>query len=429
MPPYQADGGRRAWAFLFGASIVEGLMWGKSFYFSSYYETHGPFKGEKHLQLVGTLTTGVSYLGTPFVAFLLLKFQKYQRQMIFAGWLICISALLASSFATRFWHLAVSQGILYGFGFLFIEYPILDMLNEWFVKRRGMAYGILSGSGGAFGLALPFIIQTLLVRYGHAVTLRVCAIAMFVIVGSILPLIKGRLRPKAIDAVDRKFDRSVLLKATFLTITFSNVFQSLGFFLPSSYLPSYATDIGLSTIQGAFVLSFLNLTQIIGQMGMGHISDHYDARIPMLASTFLSAVVVLLGWGFSKTLETLVTFSASFGLVAGGYSVLYCRFATALTADSTTALLLYSIFEFQRGAASILGSLISGFAVSDRVDVSRYGAEKYEVVILLVGSGMLFSCCGGVSWVISVFRGNQHTFSLLKDDAAIVEEQEELCAA
>lgn len=149
----------------------------------------------------------------------------------------------------------------------------------------------------------------------------------------------------------------------------------------------------------------------------------------MLASTFLSAVVVFLGWGFSKTFETLVAFSAFFGLVAGGYSVLYCRFATALTEDSTTALLLYSIFEFQRGASSILGSLSSGFAVSDRVNVGRYGVEKYEVIILLVGSGMLFSCCGCVSWVISFFRGKRHTFSLLEDDVPVVEEKEELCAA
>jgi MFS family permease len=63
--------------------------------------------------------------------------------MICIGWLICISALVASSFASKFWHLIVTQGLLYGIGFLIIYYPVLSMLNEWFTKRRGMAYGLL----------------------------------------------------------------------------------------------------------------------------------------------------------------------------------------------------------------------------------------------------------------------------------------------
>lgn len=57
------------------------------------------------------------------------------------------------------------------------------------------------------------------------------------IVGSILPLIQGRLRPKILDAADRKFDTTVFWNTTFMAITFSNIFQGLGFFLTSSYLP------------------------------------------------------------------------------------------------------------------------------------------------------------------------------------------------
>jgi hypothetical protein len=47
------------------------------------------------------------------------------------------------SFATQLWHLIVTQGLLYGLGFLCIYYPMLSMLNEWFHKRRGTAYGIM----------------------------------------------------------------------------------------------------------------------------------------------------------------------------------------------------------------------------------------------------------------------------------------------
>jgi len=67
----------------------------------------------------------------------------YQRHMIWGGWFVCILALVGSSFATEVWHLMITQGFLYGFGFLTIYYPLLNMLNEWFIQRRGLAYGIL----------------------------------------------------------------------------------------------------------------------------------------------------------------------------------------------------------------------------------------------------------------------------------------------
>lgn len=63
--------------------------------------------------------------------------------MIWGGWLVCILALISSSFATQVWHLIITQGFLYGFGFLIMYYPLLNMLNEWFIQRRGLAYGIL----------------------------------------------------------------------------------------------------------------------------------------------------------------------------------------------------------------------------------------------------------------------------------------------
>jgi hypothetical protein len=63
--------------------------------------------------------------------------------MIWGGWLLCILALISSSFATQVSHLIITQGFLYGFGFLIMYYPLLNMMNEWFIQRRGLAYGIL----------------------------------------------------------------------------------------------------------------------------------------------------------------------------------------------------------------------------------------------------------------------------------------------
>jgi hypothetical protein len=64
--------------------------------------------------------------------------------MIWIGWPICISGLVAGSFATTLPLLILTQGGLYGFGFVVFYYPIISMVNEWWVVRRGFACGIIA---------------------------------------------------------------------------------------------------------------------------------------------------------------------------------------------------------------------------------------------------------------------------------------------
>lgn len=71
------------------------------------------------------------------------KYPRLQHRMIWFGWALCVVSLVGSSFATKVWHLIIMQGVLYGIGFLIIYYPLLNMLNGWFVKRRGLAYGVM----------------------------------------------------------------------------------------------------------------------------------------------------------------------------------------------------------------------------------------------------------------------------------------------
>jgi hypothetical protein len=63
--------------------------------------------------------------------------------MIWSGWALCVVGLLGASFSRAVWHLILTQGLVYGIGFLVLYYPLLSMLNEWFVKNRGLAYGVL----------------------------------------------------------------------------------------------------------------------------------------------------------------------------------------------------------------------------------------------------------------------------------------------
>ena len=64
------------------------------------------------------------------------------------------------------------------------------MVNEWFLTRRGLANGVLFAATGMNGIILPFVIEVLLQKYGYRITLRATAVALVVLIGPIIPMIK-----------------------------------------------------------------------------------------------------------------------------------------------------------------------------------------------------------------------------------------------
>lgn len=76
------------------------------------------------------MTSGVPYLGAPFMALLVRRYQRYRQYMIWIGWPLCVVGLLASSFSSSVEALIVTQGLIYGFGFLIIYWPIISFINE-----------------------------------------------------------------------------------------------------------------------------------------------------------------------------------------------------------------------------------------------------------------------------------------------------------
>jgi hypothetical protein len=79
----------------------------------------------------------------PF-AFVLL--QAVPRLKLWAapiGFAIMCLALSLSSFATSTAHLIVSQGVAYGIGASLAYAPTIVFMDDWFVQRKGLAFGIM----------------------------------------------------------------------------------------------------------------------------------------------------------------------------------------------------------------------------------------------------------------------------------------------
>jgi predicted MFS family arabinose efflux permease len=214
---------------------------------------------------------------------------------------------------------------MYGVGFITFYYPILSMLSEYWIKRRGMMAGIMCSASGLSGTMFPFAIESALRKYGYPTTLRAIAIGLCVLTGPLIPFLNGRLpetdvRATAIAKTDWSFMRSSL----FWVYSVSNLAMGFGYFFPSLYIPSYATANGMTAAQGALLLMLMSISQVLGQLIFGYLSDH-RVSINILAgfSTLIAGIAVYTCWGLGHSFPVLSVFAIVYGFFGSGYTALY----------------------------------------------------------------------------------------------------------
>lgn len=201
--------------------------------FQDYYTTTSPFAGSQNIAVIGTCAMGLMYLLSPLVLGTCRVFAKWARYIPIAGLLIMCVALVASSYATTVGGLIATQGVMYAVGGSVAYSPCMLFINEWFVARRGLAYGIMWAGNGLAGVVLPLLLEFLLDRFGYQTTLRIWTGVLFAVSAPLVWFIKPRVPvgPGAIKA--RPWDLRFWSLKVFLVYQFCNVVEASGYFLPS----------------------------------------------------------------------------------------------------------------------------------------------------------------------------------------------------
>ncbi|RDW63521.1 MFS general substrate transporter-44 [Coleophoma cylindrospora] len=397
------DGGLAAWRLLVAAFIFEALLWGFPIsygVFQDYYSSLPQFAGDSRVALIGTIAQGFYYIGSPFSATITKRFPKYQRHQILLGWPLCIFGLVAGSYTSTINGLVATQGVMYGVGFVTLTYPIISMIDEWWVARKGMAFGIISCASGASGAIMPFIISGLLNKYGHQTTLRAIAVAMAVLTGPLIPVLKGRLPPSE-QSIIAKTNWSFLRMPLFYIYGTATLAQGLGFFFPSVYLPSYAAAIGLNSTEGALALATMSIASVLGQFLFGYMSDK-KVSVSTLAiiSTIVGTVAAVWLWGTAKSLGLLLAFSIIYGLFGYGFGTMRVAMGRAVSDDPSAAVATYSILAFLQGVGNISVGPISSGLLTQTIELEKYAIMKYESLVIFTGACMTLSALIIGAWGI-----------------------------
>lgn len=233
----------------------------------------------------------------------------------------------------------------------------------------------------------------LLEDYGIATTLRVWAGVLAVCSKPLMFSLKPRLPP---PGTPRQYSFKFHRTSTYWLLQVANIVQSLGYFLPGIYLPSFARSLGLSVSTGTVLVALINATGVCSAVSIGWLVDKYDIVAIITISTLGSSISVFLFWGFASTLPQLCIFCCIYGLFAGGFTSTYTGMIKELKKqdERTDTGLLVGMLSAGRGIGAVLSGPLSEKLVeaapTDRA-TQGYGSGYNNLIIFTGVTGAVGS--------------------------------------
>lgn len=346
------------------------------------------------------------YLMSPITFTVLTKWPGLRSWFGPIGLIMTAVGFLMSSFATKVWQLIATQGVISALGCGLLFTPTTLYLDEWFVKRKGLAYGIMWAGKSSTGVAMPFIMDASLRRFGPARTLQGWSVATVLLSAPLLYFLRPRI-PLSRTSTVRRIDVSFIRMRSFWMLSLGNVLQSLGYFLPYTYISSFAVqELGTSTSIATLILALVNATSIPGGIFLGSLGDHFPVTTAIMVSSLGSALTVFLFWGFSEHVALLAVFSITYGFFAGGFSSTWSGVLTDLKKQSPAidTGFIFGLLAGGRGIGNVISGPLSVALLTKNGWLGNgkgwgYGGE-YGGIILFTGATAFL---GGWGW-LSRFR-------------------------
>ncbi|KXL42162.1 MAG: hypothetical protein FE78DRAFT_110394 [Acidomyces sp. 'richmondensis'] len=295
------DGGY-GWVCCAAVSLVNGFTWQSyGVYLSQYLGTdYFPVATAFDYALVGGLEFGVAMIISPLCT--VLTRELGHHVVMTAGCVLFAGGFGATFFANRMWPLYLTQGLLVGLGIGSLFIPSVQILPQWFLKRRSLAGGIASAGSGFGGLTFSLGSNAMIERISLAWALRITGI--IALIGNLIATSLVRDRNHIVKPPQLGFATHLLKRYDCLLLLISN----------------YAVHVaGLTQAQAGVLIAILNLGTGIGRPLIGFASDRFG-RIEVAATLTLSCgLSVFAIWIPASHYGVLIFISLLAGPILGVY--------------------------------------------------------------------------------------------------------------
>jgi MFS family permease len=280
---------------------------------------------------IGLLVYGI--VG-PFSAAFIDRFGM--RKVVLAAMALLLIGFAPTVFMTEPWELIPLWGIFAGLGTGIAAMILAAMVStRWFIKRRGLVMGLLTGSAAAGSLIFLPTLANVAVNVGWRWAVAISCASVV----AVIPLVVLFLRDKPSDVglkpfgAPEDFHEVAIPRANPFTTTFqalgegmrSRDFWLLGgsFFvcgastlglIGTHFIPA-CIDHGIPEATAAGVLAFMGIFNFVGTTASGWLSDRIDSRYLLFWYYALRGVSLLfLPYAFTLSLWGLSLFGVFYGL-------------------------------------------------------------------------------------------------------------------
>jgi MFS family permease len=251
-------------------------------------------------------------------------------------------------------HAALGFGSAASFG------PLIADVSQWFLKRRGIAVGLVASgnyfSGAIWPLILSGVVETQGWRFAYVL---LAAVTLGLVVPMAL-LLRGRL-PEAMSsqstrlAADRAAATGLSPTALQWLLALAGVGCCVAMAMPQVHIVAYCVDLGFGPAVGAEMLSLMLLAGVASRIGSGFVADVVGGLKALMIGSALQAVALVL-YLPSAGLTSLYVVSLVFGLSQGGivpsYALIVREYLPAREAGARVGFVLM---------ATILGMALGGW--------------------------------------------------------------------
>jgi MFS family permease len=226
--------------------------------------------------------------------------EKYGLKRMMLGSMTLLSiALICTLFMQMEWQLILIWGFMMGIGSaLFLTVLSTQVANRWFVKRRGLAVGILTAATATGQLILLPVLATLVENYSWqtAILLIFCLSILMIILIAIFMRNYPFEKNIAPYGSDELVEPSKSVHGNPFLMAFQALLEGLkakefwllagSFFicglstsgLIGTHFISYCISFGIPLVTAAAMLSFMGIFDLIGTTLSGWLSDRFDNR-------------------------------------------------------------------------------------------------------------------------------------------------------
>ena len=316
------------------------------------------------------------------------------------------AGFLLGAGAASLWYFSLVQGILVGMlGSSSSFAPLMADTSLWFLKRRGIAVGIVASGNYMAGAIWPPLVRHWVDLYGWRDTMMGVGIFCFVTMLPLALLLRRRAPSHGLaSTVTNLKEQSpapssthspeqmlgISANALLALLCIAGIACCIAMAMPQVHIVAYCTDLGFGAVKGAQMLSVMLAAGVISRLVFGVISDRIGGLRTLLLGSVLQGLALLLFIPFQE-LSSLFIVSALFGLFQGGIVPAYAIIVREYFPPQVAATRVGIVIMFTLGGMA-LGGWMSGwiFDASGSYEAAFINGIAWNLVNLFIVVGLLY---------------------------------------